>query len=99
MMKFKVTGMHCEHCKATVEAALAKLPGAQGIHVNLERGRVKIESVDVDASVVIQTIKDLGFDAEEHVCACGGKCGCGGHGHHHDHEHHHKDGHCCCGSK
>ena len=55
-----VKGMTCGHCKAMVEKNLAKLPGVEGVTVDLASGETKIKG-NPDASAVKEVIEDLGF--------------------------------------
>ena len=41
-LKFHIRGMTCAACVAKIEAALAKIPGAEGVTVNLVTGRARI---------------------------------------------------------
>ena len=39
---YKVTGMTCGHCEASVRGALTQLPGVRDVSVDLDSGQVKI---------------------------------------------------------
>jgi len=44
MTKFKVAGMSCAHCEATVRKALTAVPGViRVVDVSAERGEVEVE--------------------------------------------------------
>jgi copper chaperone CopZ len=63
---FKVTGMHCSGCSASVEKALKGVKGVSAVSVNLEGGKAV---VDYDPAVanekaMVQAVKKAGFTAE-----------------------------------
>jgi len=60
---FHVDGMHCNHCKASVEEAVNKLDGLAG-KVSLEKKTLEVlfeDGVTVDCDAVISTLGELGF--------------------------------------
>ena len=60
MKTLKVNGMHCGHCKASVEEAAAKIPGVSKPEVDLRFE----ESGPVDLEALKTAIRDIGFDPE-----------------------------------
>ena len=58
---FRIDGMMCNHCKANVERALAKVKGVTAVRVELTEGRAYIEGQDVSPQEVINTIHTLGY--------------------------------------
>ena len=61
MKVFKVKGMMCNHCKATVEKGLAQLDGAEKVTVDLAQGIAYVEG-DVDEEAVRAKVIELGFE-------------------------------------
>lgn len=60
--EIKIDGMHCEHCVARVDSALAGLNGVNKVKVNLKKGLAKIECEDSVADDAIKAaVADLGF--------------------------------------
>lgn len=59
---FEVKGMSCGHCRATVERGIAGLDGVQRVEVDLAKGMAYVDGT-VDRRVVIDRVKELGFDA------------------------------------
>ncbi len=59
--EYKIKGMSCAHCKATVEKNLAKLPGVTSVSVDLSKG-IAFVGGEHDEKTVIETISSLGFD-------------------------------------
>lgn len=59
-LTLSVDGMHCGHCKASVERGLAALPGVQTVTVDLAQKQVTLRGA-VDAQTVCNTIEDLGY--------------------------------------
>ena len=65
MKTLKVNGMHCGHCKASVEEAAAKVPGVANPLVSLDEKVLRYEEdgpVDMDA--LKTAISNIGFDPE-----------------------------------
>lgn len=59
--EYKIKGMSCAHCKATVEKNLSKLPGVTSVSVDLSRGVALVEG-EHDETSAIEMISSLGFD-------------------------------------
>lgn len=59
---FNVEGMMCKHCEASVKGALEALPEVVKAEANSNTGVVEITlSIDLDNSVIKQTIESQGF--------------------------------------
>lgn len=82
---YKVEGMDCGSCVATLTKALSGLPSLQDVTVSLARERLTLRhDPDVTSRDMIEkTVKSLGFAPSLQSAM---------HGHHHDHHHHHHDG-------
>ena len=63
MKEFKVKGMMCPHCKATVEKGIAALPGVEKVTVDLAKGVALVEGFIPD-QLIIDCIEDLGYQYE-----------------------------------
>ena len=61
MKEFKVEGMMCNHCKATVEKGLAQLEGVEQVTVDLAKGIAYVEG-NVDEDAVRAKVVELGFE-------------------------------------
>lgn len=59
--EYKINGMACAHCKATVEKALSALEGAERVSVDLGAGTATVEG-DVAPEAVEQAVKLAGFE-------------------------------------
>ena len=59
--EYKIKGMSCAHCKASVEKNLALIPGVTSVVVDLSAGIAYVEG-DHDPAAVMERIKSLGFD-------------------------------------
>lgn len=66
MMKtLKVNGMHCGHCKASVEEAAAKVSGVANPLVSLDEKVLRYEEDGpVDTEALKTAISNIGFDPE-----------------------------------
>ena len=61
-----VTGMHCAHCAAAVEEALAAIDGIGKVKADLAKGTVTAAmKTDVDDKLIIEAINANGFEAGE----------------------------------
>lgn len=63
MKEYKIKGMMCNHCKATVEKGLAQLEGAEKVTVDLAQGIAYVEG-NVDPEAVRRKVTELGFDMD-----------------------------------
>ncbi|MCR4964763.1 MAG: permease [Bacteroidales bacterium] len=61
---FKVEGMHCNHCKASVENAVKQLKGVTDVQVNLEQKSVTVEGT-ASAEKIKEAIVKSGFEVVE----------------------------------
>ena len=58
-----VSGMTCEHCKASVSAALERLDDVSAVAVDLQRKRVEVTHGDgVDRGRLREAVEAIGFD-------------------------------------
>lgn len=58
---FKVKGMSCAHCKATVEKAVGAVPGVENVAVDLATGKVAVNGA-FDHSAVGEAVTAAGFE-------------------------------------
>jgi Cu+-exporting ATPase len=66
-LSLPVEGMSCASCSARVERALAALPGACDVSVNLATGRASLAGVR--PAEVVEAIRGAGYDVPETVTA------------------------------
>lgn len=60
---FTVQGMTCEHCVRAVTAAVAELPGADKVIVDLAAGSVAFESpAPIDREAVQAAVEEAGYE-------------------------------------
>jgi copper chaperone CopZ len=57
---FIVTGMQCNHCRASVIRAISNLPGTESVDVDLASGRVIVTGT-ASLPAIVQAIETLGF--------------------------------------
>ncbi|MFV1948809.1 MAG: heavy metal translocating P-type ATPase [Anaerolineales bacterium] len=59
-----ISGMTCASCVAHVEKSLNAIPGVKKATVNLatERATIKYDGSDVDPGVLVQAVRDSGYD-------------------------------------
>ena len=63
----KVDGMSCDHCKNTIESALAKINGVRTAEVDFDKNEVRVDYNDelVSTKDLHDTIEDQGYDVKE----------------------------------
>ena len=66
-MHFHLRGMHCSACAASIERCVKKLAGAENVYVNFAASMLTLEAdpARLSAERIIQTIREIGFEAEE----------------------------------
>ena len=64
MKTFKIKGMSCNHCKASVEKGIAALPDVTSVQVDLAKGVAYVEG-DCSPQAIIDKINELGFEYVE----------------------------------
>ena len=64
MPKFSVPDMSCDHCRATIEKALAAVPGAGPVHVDLDAQQVTTEGA-ADSGTIVAALDEAGYPASE----------------------------------
>lgn len=62
MPSFTVPDMSCDHCKATIEKALAEVPGAGPVHVDLVSQQVTTEGA-AEAGTIVAALEKVGYSA------------------------------------
>ena len=60
---FKIDGMSYNHCRMTVEKAIAAIPGVEKVEVDLSAASATVEG-DFDSAAVVKAITDSGFDVK-----------------------------------
>jgi len=63
-MTISVPEIHCDHCKHSIEGALAPLPGVASARVDVEARTVTVEVDErvTDRSRLVAAIEDQGYD-------------------------------------
>lgn len=63
---FKVSGMHCNGCSASIGKALSRLDGIEHAEADFQKGIADItynEKV-IEKEKIVETIEDLGYKVE-----------------------------------
>ncbi|MCH5241894.1 MAG: SO_0444 family Cu/Zn efflux transporter [Muribaculaceae bacterium] len=58
---YKIEGMNCSHCKASVEKAITSLQGIDSVEVDLSSGLAKV-SGDIEDDKITEAVRLAGFD-------------------------------------
>ncbi|MCI6288659.1 MAG: cation transporter, partial [Lentisphaeria bacterium] len=66
-MQFKIGGMHCSACAASIERSVRKLEGVENVYVNFAASMLSLDAdpEKVSADKIVQTVKSAGFTAAE----------------------------------
>jgi copper chaperone len=59
---YTVPGMSCDHCKAAVSAEVNKLPGVEGVEVDLDSKKVVVRGSGVSDDAVRAAIDEAGYE-------------------------------------
>ncbi|WP_405796466.1 heavy-metal-associated domain-containing protein [Streptomyces sp. NBC_01506] len=63
--RYRVTGMTCGHCVASVTEAVAEVPGVNEVEVDLPGGTVLVRGRDLDDAKVREAITEAGYTVVE----------------------------------
>jgi copper chaperone len=63
MATIAIKGMRCQHCVASTQQALEKIPGITEVKVDLEKGQATYHG-DIDIKTVKEAIAKIGFEVE-----------------------------------
>ena len=62
--EYKVTGMSCGHCEASVRGEVSKLAGVEDVQVSAAAGTLKIvSSAELTDDVVFAAVDEAGYSA------------------------------------
>jgi len=63
-MTIPVPGIHCDHCKHSIEGALEPLPGVRSARVDIDARTVTLEvdEAHADRGQLVAAIEDQGYD-------------------------------------
>jgi len=63
-IEYRVTGMTCEHCEASVREEVERIPGVEGIEVSAATGVLRVTApAAVDDALVLAAIDEAGYAA------------------------------------
>lgn len=66
MIKIKVDGMSCDHCKAAVECAIRDVLGVEGVDVSLDEGFAVVRG-SAHPEQLVEAVKEAGYEAKVHA--------------------------------
>ena len=58
---FTVTGMTCEHCRASVIEEVGELPGVERVEVDLATGEMRVRGRSVAEDAVAAAVSEAGY--------------------------------------
>ena len=62
-LTYRVPGMHCGHCKASVTEEVSAVDGVEGVDVDLDTKLVVIRGENLDDAKLREAIEEAGFEA------------------------------------
>jgi copper chaperone len=68
-VNLRISGMHCGHCVEAVRGALAAVPGASVLAVDIGRARVLLDEGKAGIAALIDAVYEAGYEADEEVVA------------------------------
>lgn len=63
---FYVENMRCSGCANTIESALMKQAGIQGVTISLGQKKVCVMGIGIDRDLIIKTLEKLGYPLSGH---------------------------------
>lgn len=63
MVKLKVDGMTCAHCKAAVEKAIKEVLGVEDVEVSLDDGFAVVRG-SAEPEKLVEAVKEAGYEAK-----------------------------------
>jgi copper chaperone len=60
---YRVDGMTCAHCKASVTSEVTKVAGVASVDVDLETKLVRVRGTAIDGAAVVAAVDEAGYDA------------------------------------
>lgn len=63
MVKLKVDGMTCAHCKAAVEKAIKEVLGVEDVEVSLDDGFAVVRG-SAEPKELVEAVKKAGYEAK-----------------------------------
>ena len=62
--EYKVTGMTCGHCEASVREEVGEITGVQGVEVSAQTGTLVVTADQpVDDAAVLAAVEEAGYSA------------------------------------
>jgi copper chaperone CopZ len=62
-LTYRVPGMHCGHCKASVEEEVSAVEGVEAVEVDLETKLVVVHGEGLDDARLRAAIDEAGYEA------------------------------------
>lgn len=64
---YRVTGMTCGHCEASVREEVGAVAGVKTVHVSASAGTMTVTSAaELDQAHIVTAVRDAGYTAEPH---------------------------------
>ncbi|MEV5580517.1 heavy-metal-associated domain-containing protein [Streptomyces parvus] len=65
--RYRVAGMTCGHCLASVTEEVAEVPGVHEVTVDLAEGTVLVRGRDLDDALIRAAVAEAGYTVTEPV--------------------------------
>jgi copper chaperone len=59
---YKVLGMTCNHCVASVQEEVSELPGVEQVQVDLDSGLLTVDGPAIDDEAVRAAVGEAGYE-------------------------------------
>jgi copper chaperone CopZ len=60
--QYRITGMTCTHCVASVREEVGEIPGVADVDVDLASGRLTVRGTDVPTQAVRAAVAEAGYE-------------------------------------
>jgi copper chaperone CopZ len=60
--QYRINGMTCTHCVASVREEVGEIPGVAGVDVDLASGRLTVHGSDVPSQAVRAAVAEAGYE-------------------------------------
>jgi copper chaperone len=63
-LRYRVPGMHCDHCEAAVKRELEAVSGVEAVDVDLEGKLVIVRGENMVPTALVEAIDEAGYEAQ-----------------------------------
>lgn len=67
--QYRVTGMSCEHCAASITEEVSQVPGVSHVDIDVKTGSVSVGGTGLNDALLRAAIAEAGYEVAEAVAA------------------------------